>query len=71
MESKSARMRQLFAQGNSVSMVAKLVGVDYQFAYGVAKRAGFLKGVPLYPANGVSQTPRFRMWMSKPTSGRI
>src|SRR5438876_12216220 len=43
MESKSARMRQLFAQGNSVSTVAKLVGVDYQFAYGVAKRAGFLE----------------------------
>ena len=43
MESKSARMRQLFAQGKSVSEVAKIVGVDYQFAYGVAKRAGFLE----------------------------
>ena len=43
MESKSARMRQLFAQGKSVSEVAKLVGVEYQFAYGVAKRAGFLE----------------------------
>lgn len=36
-------MRHLFAQGKSVSEVAKLVGVDYQFAYGVAKRAGFLE----------------------------
>lgn len=43
MESKSARMRQLLGQGMSVSEVAKLVGVDYQFAYGVAKRAGFLE----------------------------
>lgn len=43
MESKSARMRQLFAQGNSVPEVAKLLGVQYQFAYGVAKRAGFLE----------------------------
>ena len=41
-DSKSSRMRQLFAQGKSVSEVAKLVGVEYQFAYGVAKRAGFL-----------------------------
>jgi hypothetical protein len=36
-------MRQLFAEGKSVSEVAKLVGVEYQFAYGVAKRAGFLE----------------------------
>lgn len=41
-ESKSARMRQLFAQGKSVSEVAKSTGVAYQFAYGVASRAGFL-----------------------------
>jgi hypothetical protein len=36
-------MRQHFAQGKSVSEVAKLVGVDYQFAYGVAKRAGVIE----------------------------
>lgn len=49
MESKSARMRQLFAQGKSVSEVAKLVGVDYQFAYGVAKRAGFIQAGATVP----------------------
>ena len=42
MESKSGRMRQLFAQGKTVSEVARLVEVDYPFAYGVAKRAGFI-----------------------------
>lgn len=36
-------MRQLFGQGKSVSEVAMLIGVDYAFAYGVAKRAGFLE----------------------------
>lgn len=35
-------MRELLAQGKSVAEVARLVGVEYQFAYGVAKRAGLL-----------------------------
>jgi hypothetical protein len=43
LESKSARMRHLLAQGKSVAEVARLVGVEYQFAYGVAKRAGYLE----------------------------
>lgn len=41
MESKSARMRELLAEGKSVAEVSRLVGVSYQFTYGVAKRAGF------------------------------
>jgi hypothetical protein len=35
-------MRQLLAQGKTVSEVARLIGVEYQFAYGVAKRAGYV-----------------------------
>jgi hypothetical protein len=62
LESKSARMRQLFAQGKSVSEVAKLVGVDYQFAYGVAKRAGFIEAgatVPREQRQSDRGLPRF------------
>lgn len=51
--SKSARMRDLFATGRTVSEVAALVGVDYAFAYGVAKRAGFVGRLA-----GASRGPR-------------
>jgi predicted RNase H-like nuclease len=37
-ESKSAVMRRHFAEGRSVSEVAKALNVDYSFAYGVRKR---------------------------------
>jgi hypothetical protein len=38
---KSDRMRAMFAKGQSVSEVSRALGVDYAFAYGVAKRAGY------------------------------
>jgi hypothetical protein len=34
-------MRALFARGKTVSEAARIVGVGYAFAYGVAKRAGY------------------------------
>jgi hypothetical protein len=39
-DSKSEGMRLLFDAGYTVSSVAKVFGVGYAFAYGVAKRAG-------------------------------
>ena len=37
--SKSEQIRQLAAQGKKVGEIAKLLGVRYQFAYNVLKRA--------------------------------
>ena len=54
METKSERMRRLFAQGKTVADVARLIGVDYAFAYGVAKRGGFLEAGAVSPRRGPS-----------------
>jgi hypothetical protein len=40
-ETKSEGMRILYEAGYKVSEVAKVFGVGYAFAYGVAQRAGF------------------------------
>lgn len=37
--SKSEQIRQLAAQGKKVGEIAKLLGIRYQFAYNVLKRA--------------------------------
>ena len=51
---KSDGMRMLLAAGYSVADTARVIGVDYGFAYGVAKRAGHV------PASrrGRQETPR-------------
>jgi hypothetical protein len=40
--SKSGWMRALFAEGKTAVDVARIVEVDYAFAYDVAKRAGYI-----------------------------
>src|SRR5438093_212837 len=62
--SKSHGMRVLFAAGYKVADVARVIGVDYGFAYGVAKRAGVL-GVADNPRRAAAIRPPHRPYLAK------
>lgn len=61
--SKSARMRELFEAGKSVSEVTEIVKVGYAFAYGVAKRAGYAETAATRRAPANSKISDLIRWM--------
>jgi hypothetical protein len=58
-------MRAMFAKGQSVSEVSRALGVDYAFAYGVAKRAGYASTAA--HRRGVGRDARLRNSAGRPT----
>ena len=67
-QTKSDRMRDLYAAGKTVAEVSREVKVGYAFAYGVAKRAGVATTAAARRPEVGGRFAAFLRWMDKDLS---